>query len=135
VFERSLSIICPQIKRFRDDVEFIISDNCSPDNTTEVVKYYIDEGMPVRYIKNDYNLGSSLNIINCYKMAKGKYVWVLGDDDYLTEDAIGFIINILRNDKDYGLLFYSICCEGSGFTEYKDKKGIFCKYKLYNSLD
>ena len=30
-------------------LEFFISDNCSPDNTREVVEKYIQKGLPITY--------------------------------------------------------------------------------------
>jgi hypothetical protein len=60
-------------------------------------------------------------------MVKTKYVWVLGDDDYLVENILSFIINILADDsKQYGLLFHSpLFVNQTGFTEYTDKRKFF----------
>lgn len=40
------------------DIEFIVSDNCSIDNTKGVVEKYIQAGIPIIYIRNEKNLGA-----------------------------------------------------------------------------
>jgi glycosyltransferase involved in cell wall biosynthesis len=127
ILEKALGIIKPQLEALKDQIEFIVSDNCSPDNTQDVVKRHIDIGMPIQYIRNETNIGIMRNIIQCYKMAAAEYVWVLGDDDYITENALFFIITILRNDSNqYGLLFHSTLLPAqTGFTVYTDKRSFF----------
>jgi glycosyltransferase involved in cell wall biosynthesis len=128
ILDRALYIIRSQLEAVGDYVEFIVSDNCSPDNTKEIVQGYIESGMPINYIRNKSNIGPSRNIVNCYKMAQGKYVWVLSDDDYLSEKALEFVVNILNSHKDYGLIFYTLNYPGSpGFTEYNSRKDFFQK--------
>lgn len=67
----------------KDELELIVSNNCSPDKTEEVVLSFINQGMPIVYNCNKENLGSDGNFLKCMDMAKGKYIWLLGDDDYL----------------------------------------------------
>lgn len=85
------------------EIELVISDNCSPDNTLEVVQKYIQKGMSITYICNEQNIGPVRNIEQCFKLAKAKYVWVLGDDDYIRQDALKMILDKIRH-KDYGLV-------------------------------
>lgn len=66
-----------------EDVELFVSDNCSDDSTAEVVKGYIDKGLPINYSKNEENIGASRNFLRCMQRASGKYILLLGDDDVL----------------------------------------------------
>jgi glycosyltransferase involved in cell wall biosynthesis len=126
ILDRSLCIIQPQLEAYKNDVEFIVSDNCSQDTTNDVVRRYIEAGMLLRYIRNDTNIGAVLNIIQCWKAAKGKYVWVVGDDDYLTENALRFILDILHGNKDYGLLFQPMHPrKDSGYIVCNTKESVF----------
>jgi glycosyltransferase involved in cell wall biosynthesis/acetyltransferase-like isoleucine patch superfamily enzyme len=122
--DRLLCIIQPQLESACNLVEFIVSDNCSPDTTQETVQRYIDSGMKIKYIRNKTNIGVMLNIIQCYKLATAKYVWVMGDDDYLAENAVQFILDILKNEKSYGLLFCTTAGT-SGYEEYDNPKETF----------
>ena len=87
-----------------DEFELIVSNNCSLDHTEDVVQSFIKQGMPICYNCNTENLGSDGNFLKCMHMAKGKYILLLGDDDYLTEGSIAHILDCLRG-KDYGLLY------------------------------
>jgi glycosyltransferase involved in cell wall biosynthesis len=59
-----------------------ISDNNSTDDTSEIVKWAQDF-IDINYHKNSLNVGIPLNFINVVSMAKGDFVWLLGDDDLL----------------------------------------------------
>ncbi|MDU1904884.1 MAG: glycosyltransferase family 2 protein [Dysgonomonas sp.] len=99
----SLSSLYEQLSEGNLPVEVIISDNCSTDNTEEVVNKYIKKGFDINYIKNSSNLGMDGNFTQCFRLASGKYVWLLGDDDYLKEGSLSKIVEILR-DEVYGLI-------------------------------
>ena len=103
-----------------DELELIVSNNCSPDKTEDVVQSFIKQGMPIRYNCNNENLGSDGNFLKCMDMAKGKYIWLLGDDDYLKEGSIAHILDCLRGE-DYGLLYIDFQQPSEiGITEYED---------------
>jgi len=60
------------------DVEVIVSDNASTDNTEEVVRKF---GPRVRYHRNSTNLGPSENFCRLVDLASGEYFSWLQDDD------------------------------------------------------
>ena len=96
-FERELKTVDASL------LEFFISDNCSPDNTGEVVDKYIRKGLPIIYSRNDTNIGPDNNFLKCFYAAKSKYLWLLGDDDYLLEGKLKVILDILQTN-DIGCL-------------------------------
>src|SRR5438067_1287485 len=61
-----------------DDLEIIVSDNASTDNTAEVVEQF---GARVRYVRNETNLGANANFFRLVELAAGKYFSWLQDDD------------------------------------------------------
>jgi glycosyltransferase involved in cell wall biosynthesis len=66
------------------DIEILVSDNCSPDDTEAVVKSLTDPR--IRYIRNSENIGFVRNINSIVSQATGDYVVVAHDDDvYLPE--------------------------------------------------
>lgn len=83
----------------RADVEIIVSDNCSNDNTKEILSSYKSKnGFSI--FRNDKNLGFNGNfkrIVGEY--AKGIYCWIIGDDDILDSDVLEKIIPILEKEK------------------------------------
>src|SRR5579871_2292375 len=57
-----LRAIAPQLAGERR-VELLISDNGSADGTSELVAGYIAGGLPIRYIRNETNIGGDQNFL------------------------------------------------------------------------
>lgn len=93
---------CP--KETLDKMEIIISDNCSTDDTQQIVEDAIADGFECRYIRNESNLGMDGNFVSCFRKAQGRYVWLLGDDDTIIIDSLVQIVELLDVQEDYGLL-------------------------------
>ena len=75
ILKENLSILQGQMSDIdQSDLELIVSNNCSPDNTEEIVSEYIKRGMSINYNCNAQNIGSDGNFLRCMKMAKGKYI-------------------------------------------------------------
>jgi abequosyltransferase len=88
----------------RSDVELLISDNSSPDETPFVVAEFIRRGLRIRALRNETNIGSDANFKQCFEQSSGKYVWVLGDDDLVVEGGIDKVIALLKA-RDYGVVY------------------------------
>src|SRR4029079_12158829 len=68
------------------DLEVLIMDDCSPDNTAEVARSFQDQR--VRHIRNERNLGALPNYNKGISLSRGKYVWLISADDYLQRPYI-----------------------------------------------
>lgn len=62
------------------DWELIIVDDCSPDNTDDVVKPYLSDER-IRYLKNEKNSGAAMSRNRALREAKGKWIAFLDSDD------------------------------------------------------
>jgi hypothetical protein len=67
------------------DLEVVVIDDCSSDDTPEVMKQFVDPR--VRYIRNEQNVGGTLGDRAhiqrfVHELARGKYHVYLCDDDY-----------------------------------------------------
>lgn len=62
-----------------DDTTIVISDNCSTDNTFELINRINDQR--ILYHKNSENLGYDKNVLKVYEIANSEYVWFMSDDD------------------------------------------------------
>lgn len=93
------------------EIEIVISDNASPDNTEEVVNNYRIKLPNLKYIKNITNIGFRKNLFNSIQHATGEYIWLLGDDDSPTTGALSFIIEILNKLNPVLLLPQRISCD------------------------
>jgi abequosyltransferase len=85
-------------------IELLVSDNDSSDETPSIVKAYIDRGLEIRYLRNTANVGAERNFLQCFDNARGKYFWIIGDDDVVTPGAIGKIIAYLEANE-YNLIY------------------------------
>ena len=63
-----------------EDWEMIIIDDCSDDNTDEVVGRFLPDPR-IRYYKNEKNCGAAVSRNRALKMAKGRWIAFLDSDD------------------------------------------------------
>ena len=60
--------------------ELIIVDDCSTDNTDEIIKKYLSD-QRIRYLKNEKNSGAAVSRNYALREAKGKWIAFLDSDD------------------------------------------------------
>lgn len=90
-------------------VEILISDNGSTDSTTMILSEYLEKYPNIiRYYKNEHNVGYDLNVDLLIKRARGKYVWLLGDDDYLCMGSVNKVLNVINCNCDLSVLLLSV---------------------------
>lgn len=72
-------------QRFTGEVEILISDDFSTDNTFNILNELSKGKSNVRLLRNNENLGLSKNFAKVMNLAKGKYIAYLEGDDYWTD--------------------------------------------------
>jgi glycosyltransferase involved in cell wall biosynthesis len=85
------------------DYELVISDDCSPDNTLNIIKKY-QELHPniIRIINRENNIGSIGNFIDTFSYCKGKYIAICEGDDYWSNPLkLEKQIRFLEANADY----------------------------------
>jgi len=82
------------------DVEIVVSDNASTDGTITILEDYAHQ-LPLRWQQQPANLGADRNFVAVVSMAHGRYCWLLGSDDCITDGALAQIMARLRqHDPD-----------------------------------
>lgn len=76
-------------------VELLVSDNASTDDTFLIVQE-LKKNSNISYYRNEENLGFDGNFLNCLSNAKGEYIWLLGDDDIVLENAVESVLEALE---------------------------------------
>lgn len=61
--------------------ELIIVDDCSTDNTYEIVKKYLDNDPRIKYVRLEKNCGAAIARNKAIDLANGKYIAFLDSDD------------------------------------------------------
>lgn len=119
---KTLDILLPQCD---SRVEVIISDNCSTDNTSEVINEYLIKYPFIRYVRNKENIGPDSNFLQCMNLAKGEYSLLLSDDDVFIEGKLKELVNFLEESPELSLVYL----QAKGFHEnYKNEESCE-KYK------
>ena len=92
------------------NIELIIIDDCSVDDSIEQIKLYEKKYSNIRAIFHEGNSGSPDRAIQeTISEAKGKYLMWLSSDDYLaTETAIYDFINNLVNDSELDYVYCNL---------------------------
>lgn len=71
------------MQHFKGEVEIIIADDCSTDNTINIIKFFDDQSkFKFRYLNNSHNLGIKKNYQKAFAACDGDYIAVLEGDDY-----------------------------------------------------
>lgn len=70
------------------DVEVVIADNASTDDSIEVIKTYSQKDGRIRYRVNNCNVGFSGNLQKASSMAEGKWLTMLSSDDLLDKTCL-----------------------------------------------
>jgi glycosyltransferase involved in cell wall biosynthesis len=85
------------------NIEIIVSDNCSPENPQTLVDSFQDDR--IRFWRQEKNLGMLANQLHAFRMARGKYIASLHDDDLWHEDFLAKLVPHLENDHNLILAF------------------------------
>lgn len=94
------------------EIELIIADDCSPDDTESVVQNIIKshpKGNIIKYIKHQKNKGMMPNFNFAIKAATGKYIALCEGDDYWIDPLkLQKQVNFLETNIDYIMICHGI---------------------------
>lgn len=89
-----------------DNLELIIVDDCSTDNTEEIVKKYMKIDLRVKFYKLEKNSGAAVVRNTALEKAKGRFIAFLDSDDVWDRDKLEKQINFMKKNN-YGFSFTS----------------------------
>lgn len=114
------------------DFELIVVDDCSTDQTVDIVSKKIDSFSNYKFIQLDQNSGTPAKPRNLsIDLSKGKYIMFIDGDDWLPEDALEKLYTLLKTNKtDYA----------TGLTKYVHsdriaRSGVALSKIAYNKVD
>lgn len=84
------------------NLELVIIDDCSMDNTVELVKGIADSR--IKLYENEHNLGMVGNWNRCLEMASGEYIKLICADDMIEQNAIEKEAEILEKYSTVNLV-------------------------------
>ena len=84
------------------NIEIIVSDNCSTDTTEMVVKAFNDNR--IRYFRQKENIGAVPNSNYCLDRAKGVYFTQLHDDNLIDSDFLETCLKAVNYSNNIGVI-------------------------------
>jgi abequosyltransferase len=81
-----------------EEVEIVVLDGASTDNTEEIVRLYQDRFPRLRYFRQETNMGIDRDFTKSVDLAHGDYCWLFCDDDLFKPGAIRVVLEALKND-------------------------------------
>ena len=88
------------ISQATEDVEIVIVDGASTDNTEEVVEQYKQKFPSIQYFWRAECIGVDRDIMKCVELAKGEYCWLMSDDDCLEDRALTNVLCLLEENSN-----------------------------------
>lgn len=85
------------------NLQIVIVDDCSTDNTAEIVKSYDDDRIELYTLPKNFNISNANN--ECLHRARGEYIAHIDSDDIWVEDKIEKQIKFLEENPYYGACF------------------------------
>jgi glycosyltransferase involved in cell wall biosynthesis len=82
------------------DFELLVIDDCSSDDTSEVMRQYYARDPRIRFSANPTNVGMVNNWNLCLSQARGKYIkFLFGDDKLYHREALGNLVALLESHR------------------------------------
>ena len=89
------------------EIEILVSNNGSEDNTHEVLKELLTKYSFITYNRNPVNIGANPNVMKSMQMASSEYLIFLGDDDRIKGGSLSGVIDFLKTHQDAGVVIDS----------------------------
>ena len=97
--KRCLDSVINQIYK---NLEIIVIDDASKDNTKQIIKEYVEKDNRIRPFYSSENKGVSFSRNIGLKASTGEYIMFVDSDDELTKDAVRRMIDIsVKYNSDY----------------------------------
>ncbi len=87
------------------NIELLIGDDCSPDNSADVIEKWLLNHPEIHFTRNRINRGYTKTFNSIFSKANGDFVIDLAADDILQPDCIANQLQAFREHQDAGLVY------------------------------
>lgn len=84
-----------------ENIEIFLIDDCSRDNSREIIKKYVTEDKRIKAVFNNKNLGLLKNVNQALKLISGEMIMLLGQDDILLPNHIKIMSEKLLDEVSF----------------------------------
>ena len=111
------------------DIEFIIANDCSTDNTHKLITKHITDNnnkrITINYVNHPKNIGMMSNFSFALNQCKGKYIALCEGDDYWTDPLkLQKQVNFLEINQDFNICYHKALVFNQESLEFEDSKSI-----------
>lgn len=103
-----------------EDVEIVVVDGASPDNTAEVMAGYTSQYPALRYYREAENSGIDGDYDKAVGYATGEYCWLMTDDDLMRPYAVKRVLDMLNENVE--LLVVNAEVRSANFSKILDER-------------
>jgi glycosyltransferase involved in cell wall biosynthesis len=96
--------LCSAVAQTYLDLDILVLDNASQDDTESVVAEFASKDSRIRYIRHPTNIGIIGNLDACIEHAQGKYIKILCADDRLEPECVSAMAAILEKHSTVSLV-------------------------------
>jgi glycosyltransferase involved in cell wall biosynthesis len=93
------------INQTYSNVEIVVYDNCSTDNTVKIVQSLNNGGKKLGIFQQEKNIGATDNFRKALKLSNGKYFMWLGAHDIISPTYVAEAVELLENNPALGLVY------------------------------
>ncbi|HEX7639388.1 MAG TPA: glycosyltransferase family 2 protein [Burkholderiaceae bacterium] len=86
------------LDQLTDEVEIVVSDNASSDDTQAIVERLAGEHGCIRYFRWDRNMGADANFLKVVEIARGEFCWLMGSDDRIEPGGVQAVLDVLARE-------------------------------------
>ena len=100
------SIVCQKEFVDTDNIEIVVDDWPSTDNTKAIVNEYIKKYWnKIKYYRNPVRIWMCPAFLEAFFLWKWEYCWIFSSDDFMTERTLEITLNIIKRESP-SLIFW-----------------------------
>ena len=130
--EKLFNSLIPQLNEFRQDVEVVVIDDGSKDNSLEIIEKFNDD--KIMKVIRQQNMGVSAARNNGIIQSCGEFITFLDGDDFIETSYLKTIMNNLKTNQDVYIYPFYYFKENKRRLSYVPKKDKWLKTKRKEEL-
>ena len=106
IFKTNLGKLLPQVTK---ECRVIVFDNCSDVPVKASIQDLLEvyPHIDISIVRNRYNIGMTANILKCFEACSDPWLWILGDDDEVTDGAVSTILSDIDRHSELHFVTYA----------------------------
>lgn len=112
------------------DFEIIVSDDCSTDNTRNIINDFAQKYSFVKPILREKNIGAFENFVLTHQLATGEYICHMDGDDYALPGKLQAQADFMDKNPNFNVVWHAMDIEDSTGKKESDylPSGLYPKY-------